>query len=66
MNNKKVLQNQKNLNKLNQHNWQECSNCGERKPDVMLQTNPYSVEMDGDYTECLLCDECYDDFAGGI
>lgn len=36
----------------------ECGSCGERKPDVEWQVDPFINEIYGDKDLYLLCDDC--------
>lgn len=36
----------------------KCQDCGLEKPDVKMQTDPFSEEIHGDDTEYPLCDDC--------
>ncbi len=36
----------------------QCKSCGERKPDVILQVNPYCCEILGDESKHFYCNEC--------
>lgn len=44
----------------------QCSRCKEKKEDVKMTYNPYGVEICGDYTKSLYCDDCIDDLAEEI
>ncbi len=38
-----------------------CDDCGKTSEEVSLVTDPYSAEINNEFIEMQLCDDCYQD-----